>query len=178
MKNFLPVFFALATGFFWGTYGPVLGQARAFEKSPFKPYVMIGVAYLVWGILGGLIGMVAKGDSFSFTRAGTYYGFVAGSLGAFGALALTLAMYSGGTAIPQIVMPIVFGTAVSVTAIVTVMSSKTQADPRLWLGIVGMGICIVIVAYFTPHPHPPKPTAAPAATEPVGIEPSAAHEAK
>jgi hypothetical protein len=160
MKNFLPVFFALATGFFWGTYGPVLGQARAFEKSPFKPYVMIGVAYLIWGIIGGLVGMAAKGDSFSFSKPGMGWGFAAGTLGAWGALTLTLAMYTGGTAIPQVVMPIVFGTAVSVTAIVTVLTSKTQANPMLWVGIVGMAVCIVVVAYFTPHAAPHKPPSA------------------
>ena len=160
MKNLWPIVFALSTGFFWGTYGPVLGQARAFEKSPFKPYVMIGIAYLLWGIIGGLVGMAVKNDSFSFTKSGMYWGFAAGSLGAWGALTLTLAMYTGGAAIPQIVMPIVFGTAVSVTAIVTVLTSKSQANPMLWVGIVGMGVCIVIVAYFTPHPTPHKPPAA------------------
>jgi hypothetical protein len=169
MKNFLPVFFALATGFFWGTYGPVLGQARAFEKSPFKPYVMIGVAYLIWGIIGGLVGMAAKGDSFHFTKAGMWWGFAAGSLGAWGALTLTLAMYTGGTAIPQVVMPIVFGTAVSVTAIVTVLTSRTQANPMLWVGIVGMAVCIVTVAYYTPHAAPHKP---PTASPPVAEEPA------
>lgn len=166
MKSAWPIIFALSTGFFWGTYGPVLAQARTFEKSPFKPYVMIGVAYLLWGIVGGLIGMAAKKDSFSFTLAGTYWGFAAGSLGAFGALALTLAMYSGGTAIPQIVMPIVFGTAVSVAAIVAALTSKADADPRLWMGIVGMAVCIVVVAYYTPHPHPPAKPAAPAVEAP------------
>src|SRR5262249_15120256 len=140
-----------------------LGQARGFEKSPFKPYLMIGVAYLVWGVLGGVVGMLVKGDSFSFSRAGTAWGFVAGSLGAFGALALTLAMYSHAT--PHIVMPFVFGPAVSVNAITNVLTTKTQADFRLWLGIIGMGICIVTVAYFTPHAHPPKPSTAPAANE-------------
>ncbi len=161
MKNLLPIYFALATGFFWGTYGPVLAQARTFEKSPFKPYVMIGCAYLLWGIIGGMVGMVVKGDSFSFTQKGIYWGFAAGTLGAWGALTLTLAMYTGGTSIPQVVMPIVFGTAVSVAAISAVITSskETQIDPRLWLGIVGMGICIVTVAYFTPHAVPHKPAA-------------------
>ena len=97
MKTLLPIVFALSTGFFWGTYGPVLAQARAYEKSPFKPYVMIGVAYLIWGIIGGVVGMISKGDSFSFSKEGTYWGFAAGSLGAWGALTLTLAMYTGGT---------------------------------------------------------------------------------
>jgi len=163
-----PIVFALSTGFFWGTYGHALAFARTSEKSPFKPYVMIGVAYLVWAIVGGVIGMVYKGDSFSFSKEGMYWGFAAGSLGAFGALTLTLAMYSGGTAIPQVVMPIVFGTAVSVAAIVAVFTSKHQVDPRLWLGIIGMGICIVTVAYYTPHATPPKP----AATEPSAVKES------
>lgn len=169
MNSQWPIIFALSTGFFWGTYGPVLAQARIFEKSPFKPYVMIGVAYLIWGIIGGLVGMAVKGDAFSFTKAGTAWGFAAGTLGAWGALALTLAMYSGGISMPQVIMPIVFGTAVSVAAIVAVFTSKTQADPRLWIGIVGMGICIVTVAYYTPHapgPHAPKPAEAVKASDP------------
>ena len=56
------------------------------------------------------------GDAFSFTGQGITWGFVAGSMGAFGALTLTLAMFTGGTAMPQIVMPIVFGSAVTVSA--------------------------------------------------------------
>ena len=162
MKS-LPIVFALLTGLFWGTYGPTLAQARLFEKSAFKPYVMIGVAYLVWGILGGLIGMAytqKPGEAFlSFTKQGIFWGFAAGSLGAWGALTLTLAMFTGGTAMPQIVVPIVFGTAVSVSAITSVLTTKAEVNPMLWVGIAGMAACIVIVAYFTPHAgpaHPPK----------------------
>lgn len=161
--NQWPIIFALLTGLFWGTYGPALGNSRAAEKNPFKPYVMIGVAYLVWGILGGLGGMAYTQTSFSFTAGGAFWGFAAGSLGAFGALTLTLAMFSGGTAMPQIVMPIVFGTAVSVTAITTVLQTKASFNPWLWLGIAGMAVCIVLVAYNTPHAAPHKP-ASPGAT--------------
>ena len=156
-----PVMFALLTALFWGLYAPVLAQARSSLLSPFKPYVMIGVAYLVWGILGGLIGMGFKGDSYAFTGPGTLWGFAAGSLGAWGALTLTLAMFTGGTAMPQIVMPIVFGGAVTVSALVGVAQSRghgTTTSPWLWVGIVGMAVCIVMVAYNTPHaPAPPKP---------------------
>lgn len=161
----LPIVFALLTGLFWGLYGPTLANARFFEKSAFKPYVMIGMAYLIWGVIGGLAGMAytqKPGEAFfSFTWDGTKWGFAAGTLGAWGALALTMAMYSGGTAMPQIIMPIVFGTAVSVSAITAVLTSKpdTAINPMLYVGITGMAICIVVVAYFTPHPHPaPKPT--------------------
>ena len=159
----LPIVFAVLTALFWGMYGPALGQARAGLGSPFKPYVAIGVAYLVWGAVGGLGGMAFKGDTFVFSGAGTLWGFIAGSLGAFGALTLTFAMFTGGTAMPQVVMPIVFGGAVTVSAIVSVASTygKTNISPMLWVGIVGMFVCIVIVAYNTPHaaPHKPAPPA-------------------
>lgn len=168
MKSSMPIIFALLTGLFWGTYGPVLAQARFYEKSAFKPYVMIGVAYLVWGIIGGLVGMAytqkAGEPFFNFKMEGIAWGFAAGTLGAWGALTLTLAMFTGGTAMPQIVMPIVFGTAVSVSAIVAVLTTKAETNPMLYVGIVGMAVCIVVVAYFTPHAHPPKP-ATPAAAE-------------
>lgn len=164
MKLSLPIVFALLTGLFWGTYGPTLAQARFFEKSAFKPYVMIGVAYLVWGIIGGLAGMAytqKPGEHFfSFSAQGIFWGFAAGTLGAWGALTLTLAMFTGGTAMPQVVMPIVFGTAVSVSAITAVLTTKAETNPMLWVGIAGMAVCIVVVAYFTPHAHPPKPAGA------------------
>jgi hypothetical protein len=125
--------------------------------SPFKPYVAIGVAYVIWGILGGVIGMWAKGDSFSFSGPGWSWGLLAGTLGAWGALTLTLAMFTGGTAMPHVVMPIVFGGAVTVSALVAVWSARGagRTSPWLWIGIVGIGLCIVLVASNTPHPHPP-----------------------
>lgn len=167
-----PVLFALMTALFWGMYGPALGQSRSALGSPFKPYVAIGFAYLIWGVVGGVGGMAYRGDDFSlssFTGAGGIWGFIAGSLGAWGALTLTLAMFSGGSAMPQIVMPIVFGGAVTVAAIVAVVTTKTESSPSpwLWVGIVGIAVCIVIVAYNTPHAHPPKkkPDSPPAAEQ-------------
>ena len=156
----LPIVFAILTGLFWGSYGPALAQSRTFLKSPFTPYLMIGIAYLVWGIGGGIAGMIYKGDSFTAINPnGMSWGFIAGSFGAFGALALTLAMFTGGTAMPQIVMPIVFGTAVTINAIINIVQQKEGSMP-LVAGIIGMGICIVIVAYNTPHAHPtPRPAA-------------------
>jgi hypothetical protein len=104
-----------------------------------------------------------KGDSMAFTGAGGVWGFAAGTLGAWGALTLTLAMFTGGTSMPHIVMPIVFGGAVTVTAITSLVASRghTSASPWLWVGIVGMGICIVLVAANTPH-APPTPGSPPA----------------
>jgi hypothetical protein len=171
----LPILFAIATGLFWGLYGPAVAQARTAEASPFKPYVLIGVAYLVWGILGGLVGMKVKGDDFgTWSSAGITWGFIAGSLGAFGALSLTLAMYNKG--VPHVVMPTVFGTAVVVSAVYGIATVKAEVNPLLYVGIVGMAICIVIVARFTPVAHGPAKPAAPASTANADAEPAkAAH---
>lgn len=157
-----PIIFALLTGLFWGTYGPALGIARAAEgNNPFKPYLMIGLAYLVWAVIGGFAGIKYTNVDMQFSATGTTWGFIAGSLGAFGALTLTLAMFSFQGMKPRadIVMPIVFGTAVSVSAITSTIMTRASFNPVLWAGIVGMAVCIVIVAYNTPHaaPHKPKP---------------------
>ncbi len=157
----IPILFACGTALCWGLYGPTIQHARSStgEWSAFKPYVFIGIAYLVWACLGGIIGMMLKGDSFSFSGTQTpamTWGFLAGSLGAIGAFSLTSAMLSGGK--PLFVMPIVFGGAVSVTAIVSVIELKdlSKVNPMLWVGMVAVVVGVVLVAANTPHPHPPK----------------------
>ena len=158
MRNYLPFVFALGTAMCWGLYGPTLGVARLADvgHSPFKPYVGIGIAYVIIAVVGGLVGMWYKGDNFVFTGGGTVWGIAAGTLGALGALSLTLCMFSGGARIPHVVMPVAFGGAVTVAALypLLVSGSKVQASPILWVGIVGMAICIVIVAMNTPHIAP------------------------
>ena len=157
----VPVLFALGTALCWGSYGPTLSNSRSptGEWSPFKPYVFIGIAYLVLAVGGGLIGMYAKGDSYSFSgtqSASMNWGFLAGCLGALGALCLTTAMLTGGK--PAYVMPIVFGGAVTVNAIIAYVQlhGKTQVSPILWVGMALVVLGVVIVAANTPHGPPPK----------------------
>jgi hypothetical protein len=155
----MPILFAALTALFWGLYGPSLGQSRGALGSPFKPYLLIGVAYLVLGIGGGLAGMMWKGDSFDFGGAGSMWGLFAGALGAAGAFTLTLAMFSGGSGFPHVVMTIVFGGAVSVSAATSVLTGG-KPSPGLWLGMVVTLIGLGIVAYNTPHaPAPTRPPA-------------------
>ncbi len=158
-----PIIFAALTALFWGLYGPAIGFARTAEgNNPFKPYLMIGVAYLIWAIIGGASGMAYTKVPFSFSGSGVTWGFIGGSLGAFGALTLTLAMFSfPGKPRPELVMPIVFGGAVTVNAITNLVLSRQQAgahapSPMLWVGMVVVAVGIVVVAYFTPHVAPPK----------------------
>ncbi len=162
MRTALPFLFALITALAWGLYGPTLGQARLADatSSPFKPYLGIGIAYLVVAIVGALIGMWWRGDSFAATPiAGSSlaWGFLAGLLGATGAFGLTLAMFSGGARIPHAVMPVVFGGAVTITAIATLLLSggRLRGGPLLWLGIAGMLLSTLLITTNTPHPPPP-----------------------
>jgi len=157
----IPILFACGTALCWGLYGPTIQHARSStgQWSAFKPYVFIGIAYLVWACLGGVAGMMLKKDSFNFV--GTHspamtWGFLAGSLGAIGAFSLTSAMLSGGK--PLFVMPIVFGGAVTVTAIVSVLELKdiSKANPMLWVGMLAVVVGVILVAAYTPHGHPPK----------------------
>ena len=161
----IPILFAVATACCWGMYGPTIGNAQVKVPppdgwSPFKPYVFIGIAYLVLAIGGGLIAMKLKGDTFSFSGEHfkpAKWGFLAGCLGAGGALCLTTAMMvSKGNAL--LVMPIVFGGAVCVTAVYSAWKLKGHTDisPALWGGIVLVVVGVVIVARFTPHGHAPK----------------------
>ncbi len=172
MKTYLPFLFAMGTALCWGLYGPTLGKARLADAdlSPFKPYVGIGIAYLVIAILGGLLGMWYKGDSFQTVGASGMWGLAAGVLGALGAFSLTLCMFNGGARIPHAVMPVVFGGAVTVTALYTVLTSggRLQASPMLWVGVVGMLVSVVIITQNTPHAAPPSP---PAGSTPMGGEP-------
>lgn len=177
-KLLIPILFALGTAMFWGCYGPTIGNAQTPRLdgkpllppdgwTPFKPYVFIGVAYLVISVAGGLLMMKLRGDSFDYTAAvpgndevthlnTAKWGFLAGTLGAFGALCLTTAMMtSRGNAL--LVMPIVFGGAVSVTAIVSIIKLRFQGpleiSPYLWVGMVLTVVGVVTVAMNTPHGH-------------------------
>ena len=181
MKQQLPILFALGTALCWGLYGPTLQHARPGGSpplappdpagwSPFKPYVGIGLAYLVIAIAGGLVAMKLKGDTFSFSgpqSPALKWGFAAGVLGALGALCLTSSMSTFiGKPQPQLVMPIVFGGAVSVTAIHSAFSHGGM-KPMMAVGILLTAVGIILVAANTEHGggHKKQPEAISAATE-------------
>ena len=173
MKTFA-IICALLVALCWGLYGPTLANARspAREWGPFKPYVFIGMAYLVLAIVGGSLMMkFAFNDNFDYT--GKYFpamkwGFFAGCLGALGALALTFSLTKAGGK-PAYVMPIVFGGAVTVNAIAAYLSLHPgeKTNPLMWIGMALVAVGICLTAGFTPHGHAPakNPDEAHAAVE-------------
>ena len=161
--KWLAILFALGVALCWGMYGPTLSNARSplREWGPFKPYIFIGVAYVVIAIVGGSIMMkLAFNDNFDYS--GKYFpamkwGFLAGCLGALGALALTFALTKAGGK-PAYVMPIVFGGAVTVNGLIAYFNlGKTESvNPLMWVGMLLVVVGICLTATFTPHEHPPK----------------------
>lgn len=190
MKTPISAFiFASLVALFWGSYGPTLMKARApmggeVSWGPFKPYVFIGVAYVVIAVIGGAIMMKVIGDKGApdnYNYAGSYFpaakwGFLAGCLGAFGALCLTMAVVKS-KGHPAAVMPIVFGGAVTINGIISYLGLQkgTQVDPKLWIGMALVAVGIYLTAKHTPHgPGGPKPNApsTEATTSIDSIEPS------
>ena len=162
------VLFALLTALFWGLYGPALQTSRVQgpQETVFKPFVLIGLAYLLIGVFGGLVGNKVLGGSFQFQQTTITWGFIAGALGAFGALTLTLAIYTGGgPKIASLVMPIVFGGA-TIIAVLTTLIMKNQlshAHPMQFVGSLAIVLGVVLVQAYASHGPAPKPAAGEAA---------------
>lgn len=196
MKPFA-ILFACLVALCWGMYGPTLQHARSpvggeVKWGPFKPYLFIGMAYLVIAIIGGPLMMkFAFKDNFDYT--GPYapamkWGFLAGCLGAFGAFFLTVSLTKAGGR-PSYVMPIVFGGAVTVNAIAAYLSLHGEkVNPLMWVGMGLVAVGIVLTASNTPHGHAPaKPAvesadsgerAAATTPEPSGVPPETAAPSK
>lgn len=166
------IIFALLTAFFWGMYGPALQTSRVPGQSPFKPFILIGVAYLVFGILGGGLGILATKDNFAFAPVTIQWGFIAGSLGAFGALTLTMALFKSRA--PDLVMPIVFGGATLVSVAIGLMQKKEllSAHPMQYIGTLAVVIGVVLVQAYASH-GPAKPSgdqSTTTTTQPVNVQ--------
>lgn len=104
--------------------------------------------------------MKASGGNFKFTPEAIKWGAIAGSLGAFGALTLTYAMFSAKDA--RLVMPVVFGGATAVSAIVGTMLAKGHhTPPAQILGFILVIVGVVLIQMNAVHgPAPaPKPAA-------------------
>ena len=71
-----------------------------------------------------------------------------------------MAMFTGGARIPHAVMPVVFGGAVTITAISTLLLSggRLRGGPMLWVGIAGVLLSVLLITTNTPHAPPPGRT--------------------
>jgi len=96
----------------------------------------VGIAYFLIAVVFPLFVLQTKGESGSWSAGGIIWSFIAGLVGAIGALGIVLAFKFGGK--PVYVMPLVFGLAPVVNTFVTMTMAGTfkQAKPIFFVGIV------------------------------------------
>ena len=181
--------YAVMTVFFWGVYGVLLHMGRGFmpmgpetPNAGLKAFLFVCVAYAVIGVAAyGLL--KGRGSNMDFgTSGGITWSLVAGLAGAAGAFTLVLALGAAGSPVAMggggygalaavAVMPIVFGGAPIVNAIVTILKSPPAdgikaISPLFYLGMALAITGVVVVVKNAPQPapggHGPAPAAKPA----------------
>lgn len=141
MRNFTYLIFVALTFFCWGTYGPTLHQGQSGmgaegQLSLLRPIICVGISYFLIAVIFPIAILMTRGEPGNWTLSGFWWSFIAGALGAFGALGITLAFKFQGK--PIYVMPLVFGCAPIMNTLVTMTMAKTfrQANVFFLIGIV------------------------------------------
>jgi hypothetical protein len=141
----------------WGLYGPVLhsGQAGmsqvAGELARLRPFVCVGLAYFLIGVIVAGAWLHLQGEKGDWTLTGVIWSIAGGALGAIGALGIILAFTFGGRAI--YVMPLVFGGAPVVNAFLTIFMARRAKEigPLFLAGLVIVVLGAVVVLIAAPH---------------------------
>lgn len=139
----------------WGTYGILLHKGtHDMDGSALKPFVFVGVAYFFIAVLFPGFILKQKGEKGHWSFSGTILSFLAGVVGALGALGIILAMKFGGK--PIYVMPFVFGLAPVVNTMVTATINRTFSQIK-FLFVVGLALVIlgavgVLISKGSPTP--------------------------
>jgi hypothetical protein len=175
--------FAFCTALFWGTYGPLLSRGHHLmgTEGRLRPFICVGVAYLLVAIVGPIVVMymtgIDKGDGLfsGWTFSGIVWSTIVGTVGALGAFTLIMALGAGGPASPVYVMPIVFGCAPVVSAFTSMYLSNTyKISPFFAAGLILVAVGAVTILITAPRPQK-KPaddshTSQPAAAKPFAVK--------
>lgn len=178
MKDYVLVIAMIAlTVVCWGAYGPVLHMGQdAMDKSRLRPFLFVGVAYFVIAVLVPLALLKTGAESSaSFTRAGVFWSSLAGAAGAIGALGIIMAFNFGGK--PSYVMPLVFGCAPVINALLTIVKAGTyrQVSPAFLAGLCLVALGAALVLRYTPSGHGPAIPSDPVVVAPAVNEPADKH---
>jgi hypothetical protein len=155
--------FTAMTAFFWGIYGIVLhtgtGLMGGHDSIQFaaklgvslRAFVGVGLAYFLIAVLVPVALLNRKRETGYWSVSGTVMSVFAGSVGALGALGVSLALAFGGQAI--YVMPIVFGGAPVVNTLLTSWFNKSfnQIKPLFLVGMVLVALGMVGVLLTKPQ---------------------------
>ncbi len=123
--------FAIGAILFWGSYVPLMHHGQTLLKGgALRAFLCVGLAYFMTAVLVPLALLGAKVEPWEFTRAGAIFAFVAGAVGAGGALCIIMALKSGGT--PLYVAPLVFAGAPIVNVLISMAWHRPKTAPEVW----------------------------------------------
>ncbi len=158
MQGFRYFAFVLMTIVFWGIYAPVLqlGQvSMGIDGKPSRigPLMCVGIAYFLIAVMVPVVVLFTKGETGRWSISGFVWSFVAGVIGALGAVGMIIALENLGS--PVYVVPLVFGGAPVINTLVTMLLNRTMRNANLlfYLGIVIVAVGAAGVMYFKPTPR-------------------------
>jgi hypothetical protein len=162
------LFFVILTVVSWGAYVPTLhhGQAALGKNSALRAFLFVGLAYFVAALAVLALVKFAGQEPWAFSGRGSRLSFVAGLLGAVGALGIVFALKHGGS--PLVVPPLVFAGAPIIATLVNMAWDRTAGRPHplfavgIVLAAIGAGL---VLRFKPPAAHAGPPAAAPAAGE-------------
>ena len=144
--------------FCWGVYGPVLHKGQmAMAGSRLRPFICVGLAYFLIAVLVPLALLGLWHDPGNFNSVGCLWSLAGGTAGAIGALGVIMAFTFGGK--PSYVMPIVFGGAPVINALVSMARAGTfsEASAAFYAGMFLVIAGAVTVLVFAPRGHHAPP---------------------
>lgn len=143
--------FVLGAVLSWGCYGPLLHTGQMELGSGMRAFLCVGVAYFLMGVLvpGGILAV--QDEAGQFTQKGIFWATLAGAVGAAGAACVLFAFRSGAK--PIYVMPLVFGLAPVVNALVSMAQHppKQAIHPLFFVGLVSAAASAWLVLSFKPE---------------------------
>jgi hypothetical protein len=149
--------FVALTAICWGCYGPLLhiGQMH-MHGSRMRPFICVGMAYVVVAIAGPLVFWTALGADGELSARGVFWSLAGGTCGALGSLGVILAFTFGGK--PVYVMPLVFGGAPVVNTFISIATSGniSSISPLFYAGLIVVVAGAVSVLVFAPRGGPPS----------------------
>ncbi len=149
----LVLLFTAMTALFWGVYGILLHRGTdLLAHSSLRAFVGVGIAYFLIAVLVPAIWLSSKPEKGHWSVMGVLLSLLAGTVGALGALGVTLAVSFKGN--PIYVMPIVFGSAPVINTLVTagINKSFSQMKPLFLLGLLLVALGAVGVLINKPAP--------------------------
>jgi hypothetical protein len=146
-------------------YGPAIHKGQVADGSRLRPFICVGISYLVLSVVLPAVLLSSQGELFrGWKPLGLAWSLAAGAAGAIGALGIIIAMTAGGR--PTLVMPMVFGCAPIVSVYFSMQLTQTHPPrPAFYAGLILVSIGAGMIMFFQPKPLKPHGTAAHASSQ-------------